>query len=275
MFFQLAVSALPTAAIESSLLPTPNANEERAECYTVETSMKHYQEGRQTHVAQWAKMGLLPTPKTMDVAEDLNAGKKTVLENGVYTNVREKDGMRFGPSLNDLGKAGLLPTPIATDGQMGTSEKVRQRVEDGKSSMSITRMAEWGLLPTPLASEMEKMGSGGLNRYMREDLPLSFRKKEKGKKRKEGVTPPEIVEVKQYMDDTGLLNTPTASDKNGGCTRTNQKLQEGSSLVNQMHSVLNQKAGTTSQLSVHFVAEMMSFPVDYLVLPFLSGETKE
>jgi hypothetical protein len=77
-----------------------------------------------------------------------------------------------------------------------------------------------------------------------------------------------------YLENNPLLNTPTASDKNGGCTRSNSKLQLGSSLVNEMHGVLKQPTGKTSQLNPRFVAEMMGFPPNWTELPFLSGEQK-
>jgi len=40
---------------ESRMWPTPNAAEWRAEKYTLETSYRHYQEGRQTHLSQWVR----------------------------------------------------------------------------------------------------------------------------------------------------------------------------------------------------------------------------
>jgi hypothetical protein len=79
----------------------------------------------------------------------------------------------------------------------------------------------------------------------------------------------------QYMNQNPLLNTPTASDKNGGCTRSNPKLQLGTSLVNEMHGVLNRPTGKTSQLNPQFVAEMMGFPTNWTELPFLNGETNQ
>ena len=60
--------------------------------------------------------GLLPTPKTMDgMAENVNSGKELKLINGSFVNVRPKDGMRFGPSLNDIARHQMLPTPRASD----------------------------------------------------------------------------------------------------------------------------------------------------------------
>jgi hypothetical protein len=79
------------------------------------------------------------------------------------------------------------------------------------------------------------------------------------------------VTLNRYILNNPLLNTPTCSDKNGGCTRSNPKLQLGSSLVNEMHGVLKQPTGKTSQLNPRFVAEMMGFPPNWTELPFLNG----
>ena len=51
-------------------------------------------------------------------------------------------------------------------------------------------------------------------------------------------------------------------------------IQLGSSLVNEMHGVLNRPTGKTSQLNPRFVAEMMGYPPNWTELPFLNGETK-
>ena len=70
----------------------------------------------------------------------------------------------------------------------------------------------------------------------------------------------------------GLLPTPTAvSDAKGGCTRKDAKRQNDT-LAHAIHGMVGQ-TGKTSQLNPLFVAEMMGFPEDWTVLPFLSGET--
>jgi hypothetical protein len=56
-FVKLTPSARKSSRQGSGLLPTPNANEERAECYTRETSIRHLEEGRQVHLAQVMKIG--------------------------------------------------------------------------------------------------------------------------------------------------------------------------------------------------------------------------
>ena len=74
--------------------------------------------------------------------------------------------------------------------------------------------------------------------------------------------------------DDGMLPTPTAtSDKNGGCTRTDESRQNDT-LAHAVHGVLGEP-GKTSQLNPPFVAEMMGFPPDWLELPFQSTEKNQ
>jgi hypothetical protein len=154
--------------------------------------------------------GLLPTPKTMDCAETLNSGKTLEYKNGVFTNVREKDGMRFGPSLNDIAKQGLLPTPMAQSRE-----------------------------PTPEQTQARKEKYGGERRAM-------------------------------YLGDfanLGMLPTPNATDHPG--KNTGKRNQDS------IPKRIRDNGGQTSQLNPLFVEEMMGFPTNWTVLPFLNGETNQ
>jgi hypothetical protein len=81
----------------------------------------------------------------------------------------------------------------------------------------------------------------------------------------------------------GILPTPSAFDWN--TAQKVDKYEERKQMqavkgVN-LHYPLKQMAmdinpnGTTSQLSPQFVLEMMGFPTDWTLLPFLSGETNQ
>jgi len=152
------------------------------------------------------EFGLLPTPKTMDgMAENVNSGKELKLINGSFVNIRPKDGMRFGPSLNDIARNRMLPTPRANkvNGCDLNNEKIANRNKgnlEEKIALMITTM-----LPTPSARDWKGEGGNGA------DLNRS-------------------------------VGTGT---------------------------------GTTSQLSPQFVMEMMGFPTDWTLLPFLNGETNQ
>ena len=65
---------------------------------------------------------------------------------------------------------------------------------------------------------------------------------------------------------TQLLHTPRASDKNMHWKTKNWKGDDLGSQINEMY-------GTRSHLSPQFVMEMMGFPTDWTILPFLNGET--
>ena len=65
------------------------------------------------------------------------------------------------------------------------------------------------------------------------------------------------------MAESGLLPTPSANE---GYKSTGTENQDS------ITKRLRQAGGSPSQLSPHFVGEMMGFPKDWTVLPFLSGE---
>ena len=75
-----------------------------------------------------------------------------------------------------------------------------------------------------------------------------------------------------YMDFHGMLPTPTTRDYKGA--RSEEALKKaGRNETNSLPDAFHQ-AGKTSQLNPPFVAEMMGFPTDWTILPFLNGETK-
>jgi hypothetical protein len=153
------------------------------------------------------EFGLLPTPKTMDgMAENVNSGKELKLINGSFVNIRPKDGMRFGPSLNDIARHRMLPTPTAMDSTNATATMKSTQVKEGSmDSVTLSRL---------------------------------------------------------------ILQTPRASDKNIHWKTENWKEDDLGSQINEMF-------GTRSHLSPHFVLEMMGFPTDWTLLPFLNGETSQ
>jgi hypothetical protein len=63
----------------------------------------------------------------------------------------------------------------------------------------------------------------------------------------------------------GMLPTPQASDFQPRWKTENWKGESD------LPSVINGINGTRSQLSSHFVLEMMGFPTDWTLLPFLNG----
>ena len=102
------------------------------------SSRMYFQLWPSTHRTDVTEFGLLPTPRAMDgMAEGINSGKTPQLINGVFSNVRNKDGMRFGSSLNDLARTSLLPTPTAMDLTNATATMKSSQVKEG-SMHSVT-----------------------------------------------------------------------------------------------------------------------------------------
>ena len=97
-------------------------------------------------------------------------------------------------------------------------------------------------------AELKKRGAKGL------------RCRDKGEAGANGLT--------DWMDFHGLLPTPTASDKNTGTTKDRK---DGISRMSDLKNNIAHQYGRNSLLNPRFVSEMMGFPVDWTVLPFLNG----
>lgn len=81
-----------------------------------------------------------------------------------------------------------------------------------------------------------------------------------------------LVPSARHTDATefGLLPTPTASGEENYSTRARRRGHENAMSYLQAH--LQYQTGSTSQLSPLFVAEMMGFPLNWLVSPFQRGD---
>ena len=141
----------------------------------------------------------------------------------------------------EFGSAPILPTPTT-----GADQKTQYQ-QGGRSLMNYMDFHE--MLPTP-------------NKY---DYNTS-RSKETFEKAKEHWAEKGVnlqMPLKQ-MATNGLLPTPRAQEADKITGKENQ---------NSVTKVIRSQTGTTSQLNPPFVAEMMGFPTDWTILPFLSGET--
>ena len=151
LLFQLAPSTPRTEGTGSGLWQTPNANEDRAERYALETSYRHRQEGRQIHLAQEVRdQRLWPTPsaqepgwKNIEVV-DKNGNPPTHHNQRFYD---KKTGRIVQKGLQQIVE--MWPTPKSCDWKgSGTSKKAIQR-EAAKSNL-------WGKVG-------EHTGGGSLN----------------------------------------------------------------------------------------------------------------
>ena len=111
-----------------------------------------------------------------------------------------------------------------------------------------------GMLPTPLASEIHHPKRV---QKLKDKGAKGLREREKGESGANGLT--------DYLDFHGMLPTPCAQE---GGKITGKENQDS------LTKRAREQTGKTSQLNPQFVAEMMGFPTDWTILPFLSGETK-
>lgn len=148
--------------------------------------------------------------------------------------------MRFNRSLYRLA-ASVLPTGGTGYGLLPTAQtQGLKRCEKGK-----TAFMPLGLLPTPHASDADRGGQQVTGLY---------------KTRKSGQT---YMSLLNDLAASGLLPTPKASD----CQSPGEHGEGGAHLS----AVVASPTGKTSRLNPLFVAEMMGFPPDWTVLPFLRG----
>jgi hypothetical protein len=192
------------------------------------------------------------------MAENVNSGKELKLINGSFVNIRPKDGMRFGPSLNDIAKRGMLPTPTAMDSTNATATMKSTQVKEGSMhSVTLTRAMVMGMLPTPNARD-----------YLGETRP-GKRITSTGKVQNYGEVLPDAV--KRIMN---LLPTPTAQIVKHGHSEKywNNRIGKRQMDIAMWNAETN---GKTSQLSPQFVLEMMGFPTDWTLLPFLNGDKSQ
>ena len=146
--------------------------------------------------------------------------------------------------------SGLLPTPIASD------FKVRGPGSQQKGLPEIIREM---LLPTPTATEIHHWQR--VERWKRQGR-TSMHETEDGEKNPNGLT--------DFLDFHGLLPTPTARDWKGAPTLENFERKGKNPRQGSLPDFFAQ-TGRSFQLNPLFVAEMMGFPVNWTVLPFLPG----
>ena len=129
---------------------------------------------------------------------------------------------------------------------------------------------EYGLWPTPRAQEPGKTSEGYgacLNdviqgRKLQHLLPTPM-----AQDGKNSTLPPSQINRTSLV---GMLCTPTAQASRGN---TSHKRGKGN-LTDQI-AEMNLTTSKTSQLNPQFVMEMMGFPTDWTLLPFLNGETNQ
>jgi hypothetical protein len=182
--------------------------------------------------------GLLPTPTSVMTDEPPEKMRERAERNGY------KNGTQYGSLLSQVKYGEILPTPTT-----GADQKTQYQ-QGGRSLMNY--MDFHGMLPTPNSRDYkDNVGNG-------RDAPSI------GKTRGYSLG-------QKINSMSGMLPTPTTSCANAGTDKerpTNQPTRRS-----ELNHLMSQEAGKSSQLNPPFVAEMMGFPTDWTILPFLSGET--
>lgn len=146
------------------------------------------------------------------------------------------------------GYAVILPTPNAAEAEKYT----KTYNPDSQMGRSLTATAVNDLLPTPLAVSVrhskrcQELRAAG-------DVP--FHSRANGETRPNG--------LEDWLEFNGLMHTPIADGlkkrAKGGQRRMTEKAKSQDS-----------KDGRASQLNPLFVGEMMGYPLEWLISPFLS-----
>jgi hypothetical protein len=160
---------------------------------------------------------------------------------------------------------GLL---VGMEGWYSTKCKLTWKVKDMKynrllfqlqaSTLPIEEIEFGLLLKTPTA--MDGMVKSG---------------KKNPKSGDSGTLAQEIMsQYKPTMDKLSMLPTPTATDWKGAYPPTSiDKFPARRNMMRNVYQYQNKEYNSkTSQLSPQFVMEMMGFPTDWTILPFLNGD---
>lgn len=160
----------------------------------------------------------------------------------IVTGLRKQrpSGQIYSSKLTDLAKSGLLPTPTTQETphyKAKVTTELRRKASNGNThSLNLANLAIRTLLPTPQDSEGEKF------------CKTINLKSQMGK----GLT---------ALAVNGFLPTPQATDYKRGIKSEHQR------------SVSSVLGLTGSQLNPQYVSEMMGYPSDWMVFPFLLGES--
>ena len=145
---------------------------------------------------------------------------------------------------------GLLPTPMARDYSPRGPNCLQKDLPEIIREM---------LLPTPTATEIHHRQRVERWKYLGR---TSMHGAEDGEKNPNGLT--------DFLDFHGLLPTPTARDWKGAPTLENFERKGKNPRLGSLPDFFA-RTGRSFQLNPLFVAEMMGFPTDWTVSPFLPG----
>ena len=140
--------------------PTPKYHEDRAERYTIETSYKHWKEGRQVALSQVVRdQRMWPTP-TVGHAQRGNHDEP--VENYLQRVKDYEEGRAKGKPGKSLGVAvRMWPTPRVSDTEGGIVKDVQEK--DGTFSRTNAKGVRWGVKLKDAVDHVETPNGGSLN----------------------------------------------------------------------------------------------------------------
>jgi len=209
------------------------------------SSRLYFQLVPKMHHIKETEFGLLPTPQAM--LGEKGSSRSASIENGKLVNRSHSTGTKYGLQLDQI--VMFLPTPTTMDHMAPKTDKAIEKemtvTRPGRTQLSNLRdVVVRQMLPTPRNADGMK--------YALKKAP-----DKNNQSRLEYV----IAE---------MLPTPTANCHKGGAIRTDPKRQSDT-LAHHFAS----QTGKTSQLNPQFVQEMMGFPPDWTLIPFLKQKEEK
>ena len=230
---------------------------------------------------------MLKTPTAMDA---VILPTPNAVEAEKYTKTYNKDS-QMGRSLTALAVNGLLPTPLASDGMNCGVRTLKGARKERPGLLNLSDMASLNLLPTPLAVSVRHPGRVS---ELRMAGDVTFCSRAVGETRPNG--------LEDWLEFHGLMPSPVAQDyRRRGPNSRQQGLPEVCHRLFhtpiadglKKRTVKGQKRmsaedfeamfpgnggspaskdGRASRLNPLFVGEMMGYPLEWLISPFLSGD---
>lgn len=244
-------------------------------------------------------------PKSGDIgclAQEIMGGYTVILpapnavEAEKYTKTYNPDS-QMGRSLTAMAVNGLLPTPLAKDGNGGVRTLKGER-KKRPGLLKISDMASLNLLPTPLAVSVRHPGRVS---ELRMAGDVTFCSRAVGETRPNGLEdwlqfhglmPSPVAQDYRRRDPNSrqqglpevchrLLHTPIADGLKKRTVKGQERTVKGQERMSaedfeamfpENGGSPGSKDGRASQLNPLFVGEMMGYPLEWLILPYLSSD---
>lgn len=236
------------------LIPTPTVFDSTGASANMKSSQ--VKEGSM-HSMTLARYVMLPTPKATEIEENYSDWKERMVASG-----NPKNMGKTTCNIGTMAISGMLPTPTSV--QRDHPERVKALHEKGAKTMRsrvngearpnsiLDALMFERMLPTPRANKVNGCDLNSENLSNRNHCNLE--------------------EVVTGWVVGGMPPTPTCNDmKNASLPPSHGNRAD--SIVKRIVSE-NPQAGESQQLNPAFVGEMMGFPPDWTINPFIHGGTE-